>query len=188
MNVSFSQNRAFHPEGDSWNYSQIRQIRRFEGVRFLPNSPTLGPMHASHVTNPREANLDESEGDTWTSHGLKGPRVGKSPQNQVDTGNWRKSPHDSHHEEAHLEWGPQGVGRPHRSASFLEHTFPGIFLGAISRPFSLGFGWGCMLQPFVVLFPLIPLPNPWAKGLDFGVFLALGFEAFLVGFLRFLSI
>jgi hypothetical protein len=116
MNVSFSQNRAFHPEGDSWNYSQIRQIRRFEGVRFLPNSPTLGPMHASHVTNPREANLDESEGDTWTSHGLKGPRVGKLPQNQVDTGNWRKSPHDSHHEEAHLEWGPQGVGRPHRSA------------------------------------------------------------------------
>jgi hypothetical protein len=32
--------------------------------------------------------------------------------------------------------------------------------------------------PFVVLFPLIPLPNPWAKGLDFGVFLALGLEAF----------
>jgi hypothetical protein len=37
-----------------------------------------------------------------------------------------------------------------------------------------------MLEPFVVLFPLFPLPNPRAKGLDFGVFLALGLEAFLV--------
>jgi hypothetical protein len=27
-----------------------------------------------------------------------------------------------------------------------------------------------MYEPFVVLFPLISLPNPWAKGLDFGVF------------------
>jgi hypothetical protein len=40
----------------------------------------------------------------------------------------------------------------------------------------------------VVLFPLIPLPNPSAKGLDFGVFGALGLEVFLVGFLRFLLI
>jgi hypothetical protein len=45
-----------------------------------------------------------------------------------------------------------------------------------------------MHEPFVVLFPLIPLPNPSAKGIDFGVFLDLGLEAFLVGFLRFLSI
>jgi hypothetical protein len=28
------------------------------------------------------------------------------------------------------------------------------------RIFSLGFGGGCMLEPLVVLFPLIPLPNP----------------------------
>jgi hypothetical protein len=39
MNVSFSQNRTFHPEGDS----RIQLIRCFEGVRFLPNSPTLAP-------------------------------------------------------------------------------------------------------------------------------------------------
>jgi hypothetical protein len=39
-----------------------------------------------------------------------------------------------------------------------------------------------MHEPFVVLFPLIPLPNPWAKGLDFGVFGVLGLE-FLAGFL-----
>jgi hypothetical protein len=38
--------------------------------------------------------------------------------------------------------------------------FLGDFLGTISRPFSLGFGGGCMLEPFVVLFLLIPLPNP----------------------------
>jgi hypothetical protein len=43
-------------------------------------------------------------------------------------------------------------------------------------------------EPFMVLFPLIPLPNPWAKGLDFGVFSVLGLEEFLVGFLRFVLI
>jgi hypothetical protein len=52
----------------------------------------------------------------------------------------------------------------------------------------LGFGGGCMHEPFVVLFPLIPLPNPLAKGFDFGVFGVLGLEEFLVGFLRFLLI
>jgi hypothetical protein len=45
-----------------------------------------------------------------------------------------------------------------------------------------------MLEPFVVLCSLIPLPNPCAKGLDFGVFGALGLETFLVGFPRFLLI
>jgi hypothetical protein len=29
-----------------------------------------------------------------------------------------------------------------------------------SGPFSWGFGGGCMCEPFMVLFPLIPLPNP----------------------------
>jgi hypothetical protein len=38
--------------------------------------------------------------------------------------------------------------------------FLGIFLGAISRPFSLRFDGGCMHESFVVLFPLNPLPNP----------------------------
>jgi hypothetical protein len=52
----------------------------------------------------------------------------------------------------------------------------------------LGFGGGCMHEPIVVLFPLIPLPNPLAKGLDFGVFGVLGLEKFLARFLRFLLI
>jgi hypothetical protein len=42
----------------------------------------------------------------------------------------------------------------------FQSLFLGDFLGAISRPFSLGFGGGCMHEPFVVLFFLIPLPNP----------------------------
>jgi hypothetical protein len=45
-----------------------------------------------------------------------------------------------------------------------------------------------MHEPFVVLFPLIPLPNPWEKGLDFGVFIILGFGVFLAEILRFLLI
>jgi hypothetical protein len=45
-----------------------------------------------------------------------------------------------------------------------------------------------MHEPFVVLFPLILLPNLRAKGQDFGVFGVLGLEEFLAGFLRFLLI
>jgi hypothetical protein len=40
----------------------------------------------------------------------------------------------------------------------------------------------------VVLLPLSPLPNPWVKGLDFGVFGVLGLEVFLAGFPRLLLI
>jgi hypothetical protein len=40
-------------------------------------------------------------------------------------------------------------------------------------------------EPFVVLLPLIPLPNQRDKELNFGVFGVLGLEEFLAGFLRF---
>jgi hypothetical protein len=60
--------------------------------------------------------------------------------------------------------------------------FVGDFLGVISRPFFLGFGEGCMHETIVVLFPLIPLPNP-SKVLDFGVFGVPGLEEFFAGFL-----
>jgi hypothetical protein len=53
---------------------------------------------------------------------------------------------------------------------------------------SLWFVGGYMHEPCVVLFPLIPLPNPWEKGLDFGVFDVLGFGVFLAEILRFLLI
>jgi hypothetical protein len=36
----------------------------------------------------------------------------------------------------------------------------GGFLSVFSGPCSWGFGGGCMCEPFVVLFPLIPLQNP----------------------------
>jgi hypothetical protein len=52
----------------------------------------------------------------------------------------------------------------------------------------LGSCWGIYVEPFMVLFPLIPLPNPWAKGLDFGVFVVLGLVVFLAENLRFLLI
>jgi hypothetical protein len=37
--------------------------------------------------------------------------------------------------------------------------FLAIFLERFQGTF-LGFGGGCMHEPFMVLFPLIPLPNP----------------------------
>jgi hypothetical protein len=45
-----------------------------------------------------------------------------------------------------------------------------------------------MHEPFMVLFPLIPLPNPLEKGLNFGIFVVLGFGVFLAEILRFLLI
>jgi hypothetical protein len=45
-----------------------------------------------------------------------------------------------------------------------------------------------MHEPLVVIFPLIPLPNPWERALDFGVFIVLGFVVFLAEILRFLLI
>jgi hypothetical protein len=45
---------------------------------------------------------------------------------------------------------------PVHSFWWFPEPFLGDFLGAISRPFSLGFGGGCMHEPFEVLFPLIP--------------------------------
>jgi hypothetical protein len=40
MNVPLSWNRISHPEAHSWIHSRIRQLRRFESARFLPNPPT----------------------------------------------------------------------------------------------------------------------------------------------------
>jgi hypothetical protein len=45
-----------------------------------------------------------------------------------------------------------------------------------------------LCEPFVVLLPLIPLPNPRVKGLDFGVFAVLRLEVFLRVEFRFLLI
>jgi hypothetical protein len=70
---------------------------------------------------------------------------------------------------------------------FSEPSFGG-FLGVFSGPCSWGFCGGCMCEPFVVLFPLIPFPNTWVKELDFGIFGSLELEVFLVGFIRFLLI
>jgi hypothetical protein len=57
-----------------------------------------------------------------------------------------------------------------------------------SGPCSWGFDGGNSCEPFVVRLPLIPLPNPQVKGLDFGVFRALGLEVFLRVDVRFLLI
>jgi hypothetical protein len=64
----------------------------------------------------------------------------------------------------------------------------GGFLGVFLGPCSLGFDGENMWERFVVLWPVIPLPNPWVKGLDFGVFGVLGLEEFLAEILRFLLI
>jgi hypothetical protein len=57
-----------------------------------------------------------------------------------------------------------------------------------SGPCSWGFVGGNLWEPFVVLWPVIPLPNSWVKGLDFGVFSVLGLEEVFAGVLRFLLI
>jgi hypothetical protein len=54
-----------------------------------------------------------------------------------------------------------------------------VFLGLFSGPCSWGFDGGNSCEPIVVLLPLIPLPNPRVKGLDFGAFGVLEREVFL---------
>jgi hypothetical protein len=56
------------------------------------------------------------------------------------------------------------------------------------RDLVLGDLMGKLCEPFVVLLPLIPLPNPQVKGLDFGVFGVLGLEVFSRVDFRFLLI
>jgi hypothetical protein len=68
---------------------------------------------------------------------------------------------------------------------WFPEPFLGVFLELFSGPFSWGFDGGNLWEPFVVLWAVIPRPNPWVKGLNFGVFRVLGFEVFLAGFLRF---
>jgi hypothetical protein len=65
---------------------------------------------------------------------------------------------------------------------------PGCAWWWFSGPLSWGFDGENLWEPFVVLWAVIPVPNPWVKGLDFGVFGVLGLEEFLAGFLRFLLI
>jgi TFIIF-interacting CTD phosphatase-like protein len=45
MNVAFSRNRASFSEGNLQIYPRVWQIRRFEGVRFFPNSPTVSKIY-----------------------------------------------------------------------------------------------------------------------------------------------
>jgi hypothetical protein len=55
----------------------------------------------------------------------------------------------------------------------------GGFLCVFSGPCSWWSHGGNSCEPFVVLLLLIPLPNPWVKGLNFGAFRVLGSELFL---------
>jgi hypothetical protein len=48
-----------------------------------------------------------------------------------------------------------------------------------SRPCSWGFDGGNLWESFVVLWAVIPLPNPCVKGLDFGGFGVLGLDVFV---------
>jgi hypothetical protein len=74
---------------------------------------TSGTMHARHVTNPREASPDESECDTWTSHRSMGPPERLNRLKSTCTPGTDLRAHKiATPEEAHLEGGPPGVGRP----------------------------------------------------------------------------
>jgi hypothetical protein len=48
--------------------------------------------------------------------------------------------------------------------------------------------WGIYAWTLCGLFHSIPIPNPWEKGLDFGVFVVQGFVVFFSEILRFLWI
>jgi hypothetical protein len=64
----------------------------------------------------------------------------------------------------------------------------GDFLGVFLGPCSWGFDGGILWEPFVVLWAVIPLPNPSVKGLNFGGLGVLGKEVLLRVDFRFLLI
>jgi hypothetical protein len=66
--------------------------------------------------------------------------------------------------------------------------FLGDFILVDLRPLLCGFGWGCIIEPLVVLFLVTPLSNPWEKMLDLGFFFRFQEVVFLVEILRFLLI
>jgi hypothetical protein len=73
MNVSFSRNRASLSECDLRIYPRIWQIRRFEGVRFLPNSSTLAPrevgwLRRSDSTNKSRILVKTSPSERRSGH------------------------------------------------------------------------------------------------------------------------
>jgi hypothetical protein len=51
----------------------------------------------------------------------------------------------------------------------ISEPSPGDFFAVFSGFFSWGFDGGNLWEPFVVLWAVIPLPNPREKVLDFGV-------------------
>jgi hypothetical protein len=85
---------------------------------------------------------------------------------------------------------PQGLVVLFPGCSWWWFSEPSLggFLGVFSGPCSWGFGGGNFWEPFMVFCPVIPLPNPWVKGLNFRVFGVLGLEEFLAGFLQILLI
>jgi hypothetical protein len=85
---------------------------------------------------------------------------------------------------------PQGLmlSLPFSLFGDFRSLFLGDFLAVVLRPLPWGFGWGCMCEPFVVLFLVILLTNPLEKVLNFGVFLGFGKVVFLLQILRFLLI
>jgi hypothetical protein len=105
---------------------------------------TSGATHAWHVTDPREASPDESEHDTWTSHGSMGPpyRLNHlkntcSPRNKLRTHRtttWRKHTRSGAHRGS-----ANPVGRPnqpcgsHLGASmWWLQVGPSLHLGGVS--------------------------------------------------------
>jgi hypothetical protein len=62
------------------------------------------------------------------------------------------------------------------------------FSWVVSGTLLLGFDGENLWEPFVVLWAVIPLPNPCVKGFDFGVFRVLGLKVFVRVDFRFLLI
>jgi hypothetical protein len=115
---------------------------------------TSDAMHARHVTNPREASPDESEHDTWTSHGSMGPseRLNRlkntctqgSDLRTHKTATWRKhTPSGAHRGSA------DPTGRPNRPCG--RHSGASMWWLLVGPSLHLG---GVCIQSTPVLRPI----------------------------------
>jgi hypothetical protein len=106
---------------------------------------TLDSTWPRHITYPREASPDESKRDTWTTHGLEGPRGPKLTQNVTFTQELPKVPHTSHHAKGEGELGPRGFERANLVAIHPVLTRGGCPLVLKAIPGCFTASWGSNL-------------------------------------------
>jgi hypothetical protein len=131
-------------------------------------------MHARHVTNPRKASPNESEHDTWTSHGSMGPPERLNGLKSTCTPGTYLRAHRTSTSRNHTPSGAHlGSADPRIGRTDLGTADPGLPLGASIGPRGRSRGVSLLFAP--VLRPInrrgggsFLTNTPYSSSLTFG--------------------